>query len=204
MHEAWVLFASHVHWMGWNLILAFVPLAIGASLFRAGNRRTLGWWLGFALFVAFLPNAPYVMSDLVHLPADAAAASSMKVVLLGLLPLYACYILVGLQAYVLSLGLLRRYMRTTGSRRFVVAVDVVAAFCTAVGVFLGRVDRVNSWDPLLHPEMMWSALLSLPRHLPLILVTTSVILIAAMVVWIVDLFALRVGKRLVSRLSANP
>jgi uncharacterized membrane protein len=31
MHEAWVLFASHVHWMGWNLILAFVPLAIGAS-----------------------------------------------------------------------------------------------------------------------------------------------------------------------------
>jgi uncharacterized membrane protein len=147
MHEAWVLFASHVHWMGWNLILAFVPLAIGASLFRAGNRRTVGWWLGFALFVAFLPNAPYVMSDLVHLPADARAASSMKVVLLGLLPLYACYILAGLQAYVLSLGLLRRYMRTTGSRRFLVVVDVVAAFCTAVGVFLGRVDRVNSWEP---------------------------------------------------------
>ena len=144
MHEAWLLFASHVHWMGWNLILAFVPLAIGAGLFRAGARRTVGWWLGFALFVAFLPNAPYVMSDLVHLPADVRAASSMKVVLLGLLPLYACYILAGLQAYVLSLGLLRRYMRTTGRRGFLVAVDVVAAFCTAVGVFLGRVDRVNS------------------------------------------------------------
>ena len=144
MHEAWVLFASHVHWMGWNLILAFVPLAIGASLFRTTNRRTVGWWLGLALFVAFLPNAPYVMSDLVHLPADVRAASSMKVVLLGLLPLYACYILAGLQAYVLSLGLLRRYMRATGSRRFLVAVDVGAAFCTAVGVFLGRVDRVNS------------------------------------------------------------
>ena len=204
MHEAWVLFASHVHWMGWNLILAFVPLAIGATLFRAGNRRTIGWWLGFALFVAFLPNAPYVMSDLVHLPADARAASSMKVVLLGLLPLYACYILAGLQAYVLSLGLLRKYMRTTGSsRRFLVAVDVVAAFCTAVGVFLGRVERVNSWDPLLHPEKMWSALLSLPTHLPLILVTTSVILIAAMAVWIVDLFALRVGRWLVSQLSTG-
>jgi uncharacterized membrane protein len=203
MHEAWVLFASHVHWMGWNLILAFVPLALGASLFRAGRRRTVSWWLGFALFVAFLPNAPYVMSDLVHLPADARAASSMRVVLLGLLPLYAIYILAGLQAYVLSLGLLRRYMRTTG-RRFLAVVDVVAAFCTAVGVFLGRVDRVNSWDPLLHPAKMWSALLSLPTHLPLILITTSVILIAAMVIWIVDLFALRVGTRLLSRLSANP
>ena len=45
------------------------------------------------------------MSDLVHLPADVRAASSMKVVLLGLLPLYACYILAGLQAYVLSLRL---------------------------------------------------------------------------------------------------
>jgi uncharacterized membrane protein len=204
MHEAWMLFASHVHWMGWNLILAFVPLAIGASLFRAGSRRTVGWWFGFALFVAFLPNAPYVMSDLVHLPADARAASSTKVVLLGLLPLYACYILAGLEAYVLSLRLLRRYMRTMGSRKFLIAVDVVAAFCAAVGVFLGRVERVNSWDPLLHPQKMWSALLLLPSHLPLILVTTSVILIAAMVVWIVDLFALRMGKWLVSRLSARP
>ena len=203
MHEAWVLFASHVHWMGWNLILAFVPLAIGASLFRTTRRRTVGWWVGLALFVAFLPNAPYVMSDLVHLPADVRAASSMKVVLLGLLPLYACYMLAGLQAYVLSLGLLRRYMRTSGSGRFLVAVDVGAAFCTAVGVFLGRVDRVNSWDPLLHPARMWSALLSLPRHLPLILVTASVILIAAMVVWIADLFALRVGRWLVSRLSTG-
>jgi uncharacterized membrane protein len=189
--------------MGWNLMLAFVPLAIGAILFRAGNRRNVGWWLGFGLFVAFLPNAPYVMSDLVHLPADVRAASSMKVVLLGLLPLYAFYILAGLQAYVLSLGLLRRYMRKTGSRRFLVAVDVVAAFCTAVGVFLGRVDRVNSWDPLLHPERMWSALLSLPSNLPLILVTTSVILIAAMVVWVADLFALRAGRWLVARLSTG-
>ena len=203
MHEAWMLFASHVHWMGWNLILAFVPLAIGAGLFRAGNRRTVGWWLGFALFVAFLPNAPYVMSDLVHLPADVRAATSMKVVLLGLLPLYACYMLAGLQAYVLSLGL-RNYMRTAGRRRSLLAVDVGAAFCAAVGVFLGRVDRVNSWDPLLHPEKMWSALLSLPGHLPLILITTSVILIAAMVVWTVDLFALRAGRWLVTRLSASP
>jgi uncharacterized membrane protein len=203
MHEAWVLFASHVHWMGWNLILAFVPLLIGASLFRAGTQRTVGWWLGFALFVAFLPNAPYVMSDLVHLPADVRAASSMKVVLLGLLPLYACYILAGLQAYVLSLRLLRRYMKTAVSRASLRAVDVVAAFCAAVGVFLGRVDRVNSWDPLVHPEKIWSALLSLPRHLPLILVTTSVILIAAMVVWMADLFALRIGRWLVSRLSAR-
>jgi uncharacterized membrane protein len=203
MHEAWVLFASHVHWMGWNLLLAFVPLAIGASLFRAGTRRTVGWWLGLALFVAFLPNAPYVMSDLVHLPADVRAASSMKVVVLGLLPLYAVYMLAGLEAYVLSLRLLRNYMKTTGSRRFLVAVDVVAAFCAAVGVFFGRVDRINSWDPLLHPEKLWSALLSLPSHLPLILVTTSVILIAAMAVWIADVFALRVGRWLVSRLSSG-
>ena len=201
MHEAWVLFASHIHWMGWNLLLAFVPLAIGASLFRTGTQRTVRWWLGFALFVAFLPNAPYVMSDLVHLPADARAASSMKVVLLGLVPLYACYILAGVEAYVLSLRLLRRYMRTTGGKRFVVAVDVAAAFCAAIGVFLGRVDRFNSWDPLLHPENVWSALLSLPEHLPLILVTTSVILVAAMIVWTADLFALRVGRWLVHRLS---
>lgn len=199
MHEAWLLFASHLHWMGWNLILAFVPLALGAVLFRANHRRNVAWWIAFAFFVAFLPNAPYVMSDLVHLPADARAASSMKVVVFGLLPLYACYILIGLEAYVLSLGLLRKYMRAMGAGRFIAAVDVIAALGAAVGVFLGRVIRLNSWDPLLHPERMWRALHSIPGHLPLILVTASAILIAASVVWIADLVALRVGRWLLSQ-----
>ena len=50
MHEAWMLFASHVHWMGWNLILAFVPLAIGAGLFEPATGAPLvgGWALPFS------------------------------------------------------------------------------------------------------------------------------------------------------------
>ena len=200
MHEAWVLFSSHVQWMGWNLFLAFLPLAIGVWLFRTERRRTVGWWVALAIFVALLPNAPYVMSDLIHLPGDVRAAPSMKVTVFGLLPLYGFYVLAGLEAYVLSVRLVRRSLGRTGGRALVVLVDIGAALCAAVGIFLGRIDRLNSWDPLLEPHKVWTALGTVPNHLTLIVTTATVVLSAATAVWLADLFALRATRWVASRL----
>jgi uncharacterized membrane protein len=194
MHLAWILFSSHRRWMAWNLMLAFVPLLLGLILFRQCMARTALWWIGVVAFVAFLPNAPYVMSDLVHLPADARAAPSITVVVFGLLPLYGVIIAAGLEAYVLSLLSLRRYLRSIGMSRVLPIVNLIAALCTAVGVFFGRVDRLNSWDPLLHPERLWQAAITLPAHARGILLAASVILIAGELVAFIDHVSL-VGLR---------
>ncbi len=69
-HEAAVVLAGNARWMGWNLLLALVPLALALLLFRGRRERTALWWLGTAAFVAFLPNAPYVMTDVIHLFTD--------------------------------------------------------------------------------------------------------------------------------------
>src|SRR4051812_24343730 len=58
---------THGRWMVWNLALAAVPVFLAMALFRPGRRHGVGWWLGTALFVLFLPNAPYVLTDVVHL-----------------------------------------------------------------------------------------------------------------------------------------
>src|SRR5262245_2969471 len=61
-------------WMGWNTLLAWVPVVLAWGLFRGGADRSVSrsplWWAGLVLFVLFLPNAPYVVTDLFHLPYD--------------------------------------------------------------------------------------------------------------------------------------
>ena len=57
----------HSGWMAWNLTLALVAVALAVWLFRVERPRTVGWWVGFGAFALFLPNAPYVLTDLIHL-----------------------------------------------------------------------------------------------------------------------------------------
>jgi uncharacterized membrane protein len=180
--------------MAWNLVLAFVPLLVGALLFRPGRQRKLMWWVGLCVFIAFLPNAPYVLSDLVHLPGDVRAAPSLKVVVFGLLPVYCAYMLAGMEAYVLSLKLLRRYLRSIGRSRLHIAADVLAPLAAAIGIFLGRVYRLNSWGPLLRPEKLWPALASLPGHAVLVVAVAVCTFFAGEAVWAADRLALRSCK----------
>ncbi len=68
--------SDHGPWMVWNTILAVVPLVLALALFRSGCRRSVGWWCGVVAFVAFLPNAPYVLSDVIHFFDDVRAFGS--------------------------------------------------------------------------------------------------------------------------------
>ena len=64
------LFARHGAWMVWNTLLALVPLCLAIPLLTAQRRRGAFWWFGVTMGIAFLPNAPYVLTDIIHLLAD--------------------------------------------------------------------------------------------------------------------------------------
>lgn len=151
----WLL-RSHGQWMGVNMVLALLPLALAIGLFRRRRRRTLMWWVALVAFVALLPNAPYVVTDLIHLAPDIHRAPSKKAVVLGLLPLYGVFVLIGLESYAISLRLVRRYLTGSGWRRGVLITEAVLHVASAVGVLLGRFDRLNSWD-VLHPTRVLGA-----------------------------------------------
>jgi uncharacterized membrane protein len=178
--EVW---AGNADFMAWNLTLALVPLVIGAFLFRRRRTSPL-WWLGLAAFLAFLPNAPYVLSDVIHLADDVRATRSDAVVI-GILLQYAAFFLAGLLAYVIALGELTRWLAARGWDRLRTAgVELAVHAACAVGVYLGRVPRFNSWDLVTRPDAVATTAadhLSDRYPVALVLATFAVLVVSTVV-----------------------
>jgi uncharacterized membrane protein len=146
---------GNVDWMGWNLVLALIPLGLARFLF--GHRPRPVWllWTGGAVFVAFLPNAPYVLTDILHVPDDMALTHDSPWLAAAVLAQYACLIGVGFVSYVLSLVRLERWLAEHGlSRGAVLGIDLSLHALCAVGILLGRVFRFNSWDVVTEPHAL--------------------------------------------------
>ncbi|WP_267201308.1 DUF1361 domain-containing protein [Limosilactobacillus kribbianus] len=53
--------------MALNTFLGYVPIELSFQMRRFNDRRALAFWLLLLIWIAFYPNAPYVMTDLFHL-----------------------------------------------------------------------------------------------------------------------------------------
>lgn len=180
------------YWMVWNLFLALVPLALSLWLFRVAKRRGVLWLAGVAAFVVFLPNAPYVLSDTIHLVDRLQAGPSWPTALL-LLGGFGAFLLAGLEAYALCITNVRHYLRDR-SPWARAGVEVTLHGLSAVGVYLGRVHRFNSWDLLEDwREVLSEAVANLSRPWPVVLVgfTFVVTAVTCEVLVRVNLAALR-------------
>lgn len=139
--------------MAWNLLLASVPALLAALLFRPEREPSPSWWIGLALFVAFLPNAPYVLTDVIHFAGEVRATPDDLHVAVVLIPKYAVFFTVGFGCYAFALLRLEGWLRARGwSLPTVRGVDLTMHAASAVGVFLGRVFRFNSWDLAVRPH----------------------------------------------------
>jgi uncharacterized membrane protein len=138
-------------WMTWNLVLAFIPALLALPLFWAAHRRTVGWWAGVAVFALFLPNAPYVVTDLIHLRLDAARIGSDAALVFGVLPLYAVFIGLGLGSYLFCMAGIVREVRSVRPSAARPAIELPVHALCSLGIVLGRIARVNSWDTIARP-----------------------------------------------------
>ena len=134
-------------WYGflrWNLFLAVVPLALAHALAWASRRDwsrpavpvlAVGWLL-------FLPNAPYLISDLVHLEDGASRANVLTLSLVAVTGL-----LIGVKSVQLVQRVVEQRFGVAWGWRAVQATVVLAT----LGVYMGRVLRWNSWNVLSRP-----------------------------------------------------
>ncbi|GAB3206172.1 DUF1361 domain-containing protein [Nocardia tengchongensis] len=147
----------NLFWMVWNSVLAWIPVALALLVFRNAreDERRLPispvWWGGVVLLLLFLPNAPYVVTDLVHLRDDIRAAGNGPVVT-TILPVYGVFIVSGFVAYYLVLAELGRFLEARGLAAWRTPVTLAVHLLCAVGVFLGRWVRLNSWEPVVQPR----------------------------------------------------
>lgn len=130
----------------WNLFLAWIPFVLALVVydgFRRGASR-VPLLVGGALWLLFFPNAPYLLTDFIHLGEGPAPLWYDALML-------SAFAWTGLLLGFASLALVQAIVR----RRFGARagwLSVVAALGLAgVGVYLGRFVRFNSWDALLHP-----------------------------------------------------
>jgi len=111
------------------------------------------WWLGFAIFVAFLPNAPYLLTDIIHLIRGTSSGEvATWIVALVFIPLHVAAILLGFEAYVLSLLNLSYFLNQRGWSRWILPTELLMHGLSAIGIYLGRFIRFNSWDLVADPS----------------------------------------------------
>ncbi|MEA5616300.1 DUF1361 domain-containing protein [Cronbergia sp. UHCC 0137] len=144
----------NMRWMTWNLFLAFIPLALSMWLFRTKRGRSWVWWLGFLVFYAFLPNAPYLLTDVIHLIDDIRNIQSVWMITLVIIPVYLLVILSGFQAYVISLINLGYYLHRISKSQWIIAVELITHALCALGIYWGRFLRFNSWDFITQPDAL--------------------------------------------------
>ncbi|MBS3027391.1 MAG: DUF1361 domain-containing protein [Dolichospermum sp. DET50] len=142
----------NMRWMTWNLFLAFIPLALSVWLFRSKRGGSWVWWLGFLSFYAFLPNAPYLLTDVIHLIDDIRRVQSVWMITLVLFPVYIVVIFGGFEAYVISLINLGYYLHRNGKSKWIFPVELITHALSAVGIYWGRFLRFNSWDFITQPD----------------------------------------------------
>ena len=174
----------NISWMTWNLFLAFIPLALSVWLFRTKLRRSWLWWLGFLVFYAFLPNAPYLLTDVIHLIDDIRTIQSVWMITLVLIPVYLLVILGGFEAYVISLINLGYYLNRIGKSQWILGVELMTHIPCAIGIYWGRFLRFNSWDFITQPDaLITRGLEELLGKQPLVIMTVT-FLVLVVLYWI--------------------
>lgn len=174
-----------------DLTLALVPLVLAIWLFRPGHYRGLLWWPGVVVFILFLPNAPYVLTDVLHLVEKVRERPPLPIWAVGLLvlPEYGLYFLAGLQSYTISLLLLRSFLRRHGRGHWVRPMEWTLHLLCGYGVYLGRFLRLNSWDVVYRTEAVArdvAVTLEQPHALLVVGVSAAVLGLLYHPVWFVD------------------
>jgi uncharacterized membrane protein len=130
----------------WNLLLAFIPLMLSTALASARQRRQrINQILWFCLWLLFLPNAPYILTDLIHL------APHPGVPLWYDLTLFLSCAGTGLFLGYVSLLDIQLIVEQRFGAKTGWAMVIGAMLLSGFGVYIGRFLRWNSWEALTNP-----------------------------------------------------
>ena len=145
----------------WNLFLAFIPLTLSFYLFRRSAIRNLIWWASLLVFITFLPNAPYILTDSIHIIELSQNYPNWAISLI-LIPQYIFFITTGFEAYVVSLTRLDNYLIDLIAKKYLILINAIVHGSCVIGIYLGRFERFNSWDLVTEPRKVifttWSDL----------------------------------------------
>lgn len=133
----------------WNLLLAWMPCFFSfwaSALYASRNER---WWVilfpGF-LWLIFFPNAPYIITDFLHLKDHPGIPIWYDILLLASFAWTGCF---------LAIASLRTMQVIVKNHLGWFISWLFAGFVLTLGglgIYLGRFSRWNSWDVFTSPK----------------------------------------------------
>ncbi len=139
----------HYGFLYWNLMLAFIPLVVAGAIrllhpVSDPLKLTLSWLL-FPLWLSFFPNAPYMLTDLMHVYRPFSMPFWYD-------PIMLCSAAFsGLFAGFISLNWVQITLGAQASPRGLSVLTFLLWPLTGLGIYLGRILRWNSWDVISRP-----------------------------------------------------
>ncbi|MDI9363447.1 MAG: DUF1361 domain-containing protein [Flavobacterium sp.] len=142
---------------GWNLLLATVPLLCSS---RLQKHTSIGFTtiLLLALWLLFLPNAPYVITDIFHYKLREP------------IPMWYDLLIVttgawnGLLLGIVSLMQVDKFLQNFWGKVWVQGFVFSSLMLCGYGVYIGRYSRYNSWDIVTKPQYILLDSLHQIRH----------------------------------------
>lgn len=151
----------------WNLFLAAIPYCISSWVSARKGRK---WWgrsssLLTALIVAcwllFIPNSFYILTDLFHLnehPYDRLVPQWYDLILI------LSFAWNGLLLGILSVRQMERYLQPLLAPRHELLFLYPVMWLNALGVYIGRYLRYNSWDIVMQPLQLFGDIARMVLH----------------------------------------
>lgn len=131
----------------WNLFLAYTPLGL-TTLLRQQGRMIKKWYIFYPALLCWLillPNAPYIITDFIHLKKDTGVPVWFEILLIGSFSI--CGMLFGLT----SMKDMFAIIASRFSHRIAWSAMAVFSILCGFGMYVGRFLRYNSWDILQKP-----------------------------------------------------
>ena len=139
----------------WNMILAAIPFVISSLLVSYTNKKNIFkpfFIIGFMIWFLFLPNAPYVITDFIHLGRIHSVPVMYDIFVLFSSAWVS--LLMGLYSisHIEKIFLLKFSPKITN-----IMIGVIILFMS-FGIYLGRYLRFNSWDIFTSHNSLFSSI----------------------------------------------
>jgi uncharacterized membrane protein len=139
--------------LGWNLFLAWIPYLLSILLEKSSTPKLQAVFLPQLLLFAwlvFLPNAPYIVTDLLHVRYRPPVPYWYDTLMIF------SFAWTGLMLGFLSLLEVQRFLEKHLDKKTAQVLVWVAIGLCAFGIYLGRYQRWNTWDLLMNPyHLFW-------------------------------------------------
>jgi uncharacterized membrane protein len=150
-----------------NLFIGSLPVLVIAIFLKEykGKINTFFFWLITLLWVLFYPNAPYMISDLIHVNADDHDATYAELVVFDTLIIFSIAMLSVYYGF-LSLKIMFNIFKARYSDRFAHVAIFITIVLSCLGFYMGREmlsamklgnGYLYSWEIFLEPGQIISA-----------------------------------------------